>query len=80
VEGDITTFKETKEVKELGESKPSDEKQYDHEQRRDDEVCKRNRGNIICKNKNNEKSIDTNDEARYQNREKLDGHRGRSRL
>jgi len=56
VKGDSTTLKETKEVKELGESKPRDkkmrdEKQHNHEQERDDDVCKRKRGNIVCKDK-----------------------------
>jgi len=56
VKGGSTTLKETKEVKELGKSKPSDkktrdEKRHNHEQEQDGDACKMKRGNVICKDK-----------------------------
>jgi len=62
VKGGSTTLKEAKEVKELGESKPSDEKQHNHEQGQDGDVCKMKRGNIVCKDKKDEQTIDANEE------------------
>lgn len=85
MKGGSTTLKEAKEVKELGESKPSDkktcdEKQHNHEQGQDGDVCEMKRGNIVCKNEKDEQTIDVNEETGYQNGGELDGDRGGSRL